>query len=184
MSRFLRPVVKRPFLREKRLSNAQGRGPCKANAWHAPRRMIGWGRGIVRPWNWREIGALAQALLWEKGASKFIYQFSTVLFLDSVAREPKQIVRFVYFPFIYRFKVTELRVFVWHRYCRYPWIYSCTSTSLLLVLNLVDLDLVASSREVQLYHPDNSKCSTRVVKVSRGTLCCSCNYSCNYRGYS
>jgi hypothetical protein len=35
------------FLREKRLSNAQGRGLCEANAGHAPREMISWGRGIV-----------------------------------------------------------------------------------------------------------------------------------------
>ena len=48
------------------------------------------------------VGALAQALLWEKGASKFIYQFTTVLFLDSVARELKiniQVLLFsVYLP--------------------------------------------------------------------------------------
>ena len=35
------------FLREKRLSNAQGRGLCEANAGHAPRAMVSWGRGIV-----------------------------------------------------------------------------------------------------------------------------------------
>jgi hypothetical protein len=35
------------FLREKRLSNAQGRELCEANAGHAPRAMVGWGRGIV-----------------------------------------------------------------------------------------------------------------------------------------
>ena len=35
------------FLREKRLSNAQGRGLCKANAGHAPREIVSWGRGIV-----------------------------------------------------------------------------------------------------------------------------------------
>ena len=34
------------------------------------------------------VGALVQALLWENGASKFIYQFFTVSFLESVAREP------------------------------------------------------------------------------------------------
>jgi hypothetical protein len=28
------------FLREKRLSNAQGRGICEANAGHAPRAMV------------------------------------------------------------------------------------------------------------------------------------------------
>ena len=28
------------FLREKRLSNAQGRGLCEANAGHAPRAMV------------------------------------------------------------------------------------------------------------------------------------------------
>ena len=35
------------FLREKRLSNAQGRELCEANAGHAPRAMVIWGRGIV-----------------------------------------------------------------------------------------------------------------------------------------
>ena len=35
------------FLCEKRLSNAQGRGLCEANAGHAPRSMVIWGRGIV-----------------------------------------------------------------------------------------------------------------------------------------
>ena len=42
------------FLREKRLSNAQGRGLCEANAGHAPRAMVIWGRGIVRDvvWSW------------------------------------------------------------------------------------------------------------------------------------
>ena len=35
------------FLREKRLSNAQGRGLCEANAGHAPRAMVIWGCGIV-----------------------------------------------------------------------------------------------------------------------------------------
>jgi hypothetical protein len=34
----------RLFLREKRLSNAQGRGLCEANAGHAPRGMVCWGR--------------------------------------------------------------------------------------------------------------------------------------------
>jgi hypothetical protein len=50
-------------LREKRHSNAPGRGHCEANAGHAPWEMVCWGRGIV---TWRrpgEIGALAQALL-------------------------------------------------------------------------------------------------------------------------
>ena len=42
------------FLCEKRLSNAQGRGLCEANAGHAPRAMVSWGRGIVRDvvWSW------------------------------------------------------------------------------------------------------------------------------------
>jgi hypothetical protein len=31
---------KRLFLREERLSNAQGRGLCEANAGHAPRGMV------------------------------------------------------------------------------------------------------------------------------------------------
>ena len=60
-----RPLVERPFLREQRLSNAQGRGLCEANAGHAPWGVVCWGRGIV---TWRrpgEIGALAQALLLE-----------------------------------------------------------------------------------------------------------------------
>jgi hypothetical protein len=35
------------FLREKRLSNAYGRGLCKANAGHAPREIVSRGRGIV-----------------------------------------------------------------------------------------------------------------------------------------
>ena len=35
------------FVREKRLSNAQGRGLCEANAGHAPRKMVSWGRGIA-----------------------------------------------------------------------------------------------------------------------------------------
>jgi hypothetical protein len=35
-----RPLVERPFLREKRLSNAQGRGPCEANAGHAPWGLV------------------------------------------------------------------------------------------------------------------------------------------------
>ena len=35
------------FLREKRLSNAHGRELCEANAGHAPRAMVIWGRGIV-----------------------------------------------------------------------------------------------------------------------------------------
>ena len=35
------------FLREERLSNAQGRGLCEANAGHAPRAMASGGRGIV-----------------------------------------------------------------------------------------------------------------------------------------
>jgi hypothetical protein len=34
-------------LREKRLSNAQGRELCEANAGHAPRAMVIRGRGIV-----------------------------------------------------------------------------------------------------------------------------------------
>ena len=34
-------------MREKRLSNAQGRGLCEANAGHAPRAMVIGGRGIV-----------------------------------------------------------------------------------------------------------------------------------------
>ena len=36
-----------PVLREKRLSNAQGRELCEANAGHAPRAMVIRGRGIV-----------------------------------------------------------------------------------------------------------------------------------------
>ena len=44
----VKPLVERPFLREKRLSNAQGRGLCEANAGHAPRGMVCCGRGIVR----------------------------------------------------------------------------------------------------------------------------------------
>ena len=51
---FSRVTVFRPtilvltrFLREKRLSNAQGRELCEANAGHAPRAMVIWGRGIV-----------------------------------------------------------------------------------------------------------------------------------------
>ena len=35
-----RPLVERPFLREKRPSNAQGRGLCEAKAGHAPRAMV------------------------------------------------------------------------------------------------------------------------------------------------
>jgi hypothetical protein len=35
-----RPLVEGPFLREKRLSNAQGRGLCEANAGHAPWKMV------------------------------------------------------------------------------------------------------------------------------------------------
>jgi hypothetical protein len=60
-----RPLVERPFLREKRLSNAQGRGLCEANTCHTPWEVVCRGRGIV---TWRrpgEIGALAQALLLE-----------------------------------------------------------------------------------------------------------------------
>ena len=59
------------------------------------------------------VGALAQALLWKEGASKFIRQFSTVSFLESVARDPKSIFRFSYFPFIYRFKVSEFGVLLY-----------------------------------------------------------------------
>jgi hypothetical protein len=40
-------LVLTQFLREKRLNNAQGRGLCEANAGHAPRAMVIWGRGIV-----------------------------------------------------------------------------------------------------------------------------------------
>ena len=49
MTFFLWPtvLVLTRFLREKRLSNAQGRGLCEANAGHAPRAMVIWGRGIV-----------------------------------------------------------------------------------------------------------------------------------------
>jgi hypothetical protein len=36
---------KRLFLREERLSNAQGRGLCEANAGHAPRGMVSRGPG-------------------------------------------------------------------------------------------------------------------------------------------
>jgi hypothetical protein len=35
-----RSLVEKPFLREKRLSNAQGRGVCEATAGHAPRGMV------------------------------------------------------------------------------------------------------------------------------------------------
>ena len=35
-----RTLVERPFLREKRLSNAQERGRCEANGGHAPRGMV------------------------------------------------------------------------------------------------------------------------------------------------
>jgi hypothetical protein len=72
---FGRPLVERTFLREKRLSDAHGRGLCEANAGHAPRGMVCWGRDIV---TWRrpgEIGALAQALLVEKGASNLYSNF-------------------------------------------------------------------------------------------------------------
>ena len=51
------------FLREKRLSNAQGRGLCEANAGHAPRGMVCCG---CEPGAWlrsQVAGALAQALL-------------------------------------------------------------------------------------------------------------------------
>ena len=68
--------LRKAVLREERLSNAQGRGPCKENAGHAPQMMIFWERGIVQLWNWREIGALAEALLWEKGASKLYIAIS------------------------------------------------------------------------------------------------------------
>ena len=40
-----------------------------------PRGIICWGRGIVRLWHWREIGALAQALLVGKGASNSYSNF-------------------------------------------------------------------------------------------------------------
>jgi hypothetical protein len=63
---------KRPFLREKRLSNAQARGLYEANTGHAPQRIVCWGRGIARRWNWRAIGALAQTLFWKKRCLKFI----------------------------------------------------------------------------------------------------------------
>jgi hypothetical protein len=62
-------------LREKRLSNAQVRGLCEANAGPAPRGMVCWGRDIV---TWRRpggIGALAQALLVEIGASNLYSNF-------------------------------------------------------------------------------------------------------------
>jgi hypothetical protein len=65
----------RLFSREEWLSNAQGRGLCEANAGHAPRGIMCWGRGIVRLWHWREIGALAQALLVGKGASNSYSNF-------------------------------------------------------------------------------------------------------------
>ena len=46
------------------------KGPCEANAGYAPREIFWWGRGIVRLWNWCEVGAVAQAFLVEKGATK------------------------------------------------------------------------------------------------------------------
>ena len=56
VSLFLWPtiLVLTQFLREKRLSNAHVRGLCEANAGHAPRAMISWGRGIVGDvvWSW------------------------------------------------------------------------------------------------------------------------------------
>ena len=39
-----RPLVERLFLREKRLSDAQGRGLCEANAGHVPREVVCSGR--------------------------------------------------------------------------------------------------------------------------------------------
>ena len=127
----------RLFLREKRLSNAQARGLCEANAGYAPRRVVCWWRGIVQLWHWREIRALAQALLWEKGASKvYIAISNSILFLGirrgntkKVQRDwsqhfrrlvpdtlPDNIVNLVY-------KVTELGVLVSQN-----WAYACSNS--------------------------------------------------------
>jgi hypothetical protein len=65
----------RLFLCEKRLSNAQGRGICEANAGYAPRGMVCWwhdGSGIS---SIDKIGGVTQALLVEKGASNLQSKF-------------------------------------------------------------------------------------------------------------
>ena len=84
----------RLFLREKRLINAQERGLCEANAGYAPRKVVCWWRGIVQLWHWREIRALAQALLWEKGASKvYIAISNSILFLGIRRGNTKKVQR-------------------------------------------------------------------------------------------
>ena len=63
-------------MREKRLSNARGRGLCKANAGHAPRGMVSRGpEALLRRYS-RGVTPLARALLPEKGASKIYIAIS------------------------------------------------------------------------------------------------------------